>query len=121
MDHEGVQATALKIVLDLLHVYSFEAFNIVAGESEGKTNDNKESSQKEDNSSPQREDNSSPQREDNSSPQREDNSSPQREIKGSPRGEGVGSPQGEEKKDTMQRLLNILVRFLEGEVSMSCD
>ena len=28
MDHESVQATALKVVFDLLHVYGFEAFNI---------------------------------------------------------------------------------------------
>ena len=28
MDHESVQATALKIVFDLLHIYGFEAFNI---------------------------------------------------------------------------------------------
>ena len=30
MDHESVQATALKVVFDLLHVYGFEAFNIGA-------------------------------------------------------------------------------------------
>ena len=30
MDHETVQATALKVVFDLLHVYGFEAFNIGA-------------------------------------------------------------------------------------------
>lgn len=28
MDHESVQATALKVVFDLLHIYGFEAFNI---------------------------------------------------------------------------------------------
>ena len=28
MDHESVQATALKVVFDLLHVYGFDAFNI---------------------------------------------------------------------------------------------
>ena len=32
VDHESVQATALKIVLDLLQVYGFEAFNIVSPE-----------------------------------------------------------------------------------------
>ena len=30
MDHESVQATALKVIFDLLHVFGFEAFN--AGE-----------------------------------------------------------------------------------------
>lgn len=30
VDHESVQATALKVVFDLLHVYGFEAFNIGA-------------------------------------------------------------------------------------------
>ena len=30
VDHETVQATALKVVFDLLHVYGFEAFNIGA-------------------------------------------------------------------------------------------
>ena len=33
MDHESVQATALKVIFDLLHVFGFEAFN--AGEEEG--------------------------------------------------------------------------------------
>ena len=28
VDHESVQATALKVVFDLLHIYGFEAFNI---------------------------------------------------------------------------------------------
>ena len=32
MDHESVQATALKVVFDLLHVFGFEAFT--TGESE---------------------------------------------------------------------------------------
>ncbi len=67
-------------MLDLLHVYGFEAFNIMPGESEKTSKE-----------------------------------SPQREDKGSPRKENV---EGEEK-DTMQRLLGILVRFLEGEVSVS--
>ena len=30
MDHESVQATALKVVFDLLHVFGFEAFNITS-------------------------------------------------------------------------------------------
>ena len=30
MDHESVQATALKTVFDLLHVFGFEAFNMGA-------------------------------------------------------------------------------------------
>lgn len=30
MDHESVQATALKAVFDLLHVFGFEAFNMGA-------------------------------------------------------------------------------------------
>lgn len=29
VDHETVQATALKVVFDLLHVYGFETFNAV--------------------------------------------------------------------------------------------
>ncbi len=29
MDHESAQATALKILFDLLHMYGFEAFNIM--------------------------------------------------------------------------------------------
>ena len=28
MDHESVQATALKVVFDLLHVFGFEAFHM---------------------------------------------------------------------------------------------
>ena len=28
VDHESVQATALKVVFDLLHVFGFEAFNV---------------------------------------------------------------------------------------------
>lgn len=30
MDHESVQATAVKVVFDLLHVFGFEAFNITS-------------------------------------------------------------------------------------------
>lgn len=30
MDHESVQATALKVVFDLLHVFGFETFNITS-------------------------------------------------------------------------------------------
>ena len=33
MDHESVQATALKTVFDLLHVFGFEAFNMGADSS----------------------------------------------------------------------------------------
>ena len=31
VDHESVQATAMKVVFDLLHVFGFEAFNISDG------------------------------------------------------------------------------------------
>ena len=35
VDHECVQATALKIVFDLLHIYGFEAFNIISEKGRG--------------------------------------------------------------------------------------
>ena len=39
MDHESVQATALKVVFDLLHVFGFEAFHIGESQEELSTGD----------------------------------------------------------------------------------
>ena len=86
MDHESVQATALKIVFDLLHVYGFEAFNIVTSgaASNEKADETKDSS-----------------------------------VDGALCEASVECVEGEDDdkaSDTMQRLLNIMVSFLEGEV-----
>lgn len=97
MDHESVQATALKIVFDLLHVYGFEAFNIVAsGESNEKADETKDSSVDGDLC--------------------EVSEASEASV------ESVESEDGGDKaSDTMKRLLNIMVSFLEGEVRRSCD
>ncbi|XP_064383727.1 condensin complex subunit 3-like isoform X2 [Halichondria panicea] len=94
VDHESVQATALKIVFDLLHVYGFEAFNIVAsGESNEKADETKDSSVDGDLC--------------------EVSEASEASV------ESVESEDGGDKaSDTMKRLLNIMVSFLEGESSL---
>ena len=89
MDRESVQATALKVVFDLLHVYGFEAFNITSspppdsegGEAEGEDLSEREASKEEQDG-----------------------------------GESDEETQGKETGIT-HKLLNIMASFLEGEVS----
>ena len=104
MDHESVQATALKVVFDLLHVYGFEAFNITSSSStldSGSGGGAEEGSQLE-----------------QGSPE-EEKEKREQGVEGL---EGEGHEQEEEEDSTeenyiTQRLLNIMASFLEGEVS----
>ncbi len=103
MDHESVQATALKVVFDLLHVYGFEAFNITSSSSSPSNTDPEGGGGAEGDSQPEQ---------------------------GAPEGaqEGGGAEEGLEEEEEGEKekltengithkLLNIMASFLEGEVS----
>lgn len=104
VDHETVQATALKIVLDLLHVYGFEAFNIA----------NKESSNEKAVETKSEECESS---------EGGEGSEGGEVCEGSEAGDADrnDSESSNKANATMQRLLNIMINFLEGEVRRLCD
>lgn len=142
MDHESVQATALKIVFDLLHVYGFEAFNIVASSraSNERADETKDPCEGRDPSEAgggggtgeagggggtdeageggdpcEGREASDPCEAGGTSEGCEDGD-PCEASEGSGTSEGCEDGGGDKANDTMQRLLNIMVSFLEGEV-----
>ena len=96
VDHEAVQATALKVVFDLLNVFGFDAFSM------GQT----------DRPTPRQEQ----QLEAGDDKEVEGGGGEDGSSEAGEGGEGGDKGEGDQRGETTQRVLNIMANFLEGEV-----